>query len=120
MKKHFKSVSLALMFAMAVSLIAPAAKVAHAAEQKTFTYAEQVTGDSVTTLVMDIGEKVDLKFNGVSNWNTYTYKWVSSNTKVAVVDSAGVITAIGTGVATVKLTVSGGDGTQYTSTGVTV
>ena len=120
MKKQFKKVSLALIFAMAVSFIAPAARVAEAAAQKTFTYAEQQTGDKVTTLVMDKGEKVDLKFEGVSNWKTYSYKWVSSNTKVAVVDSAGVITAVNSGVATIKLTVSGGDGTVYTSTGVTV
>ncbi len=120
MKKQLRKLSLALVFAMAVSIIAPAVRVADAAEKKTFTYAEQVTGDTVTTLVMNKGEKVDLKFNGVSNWRTYKYKWASSNTKVAVVDSAGVITAIGTGVATVKLTISGGDGTQYSSVGVTV
>ena len=120
MKKQFRKLSLAVVFAMAVSLVTPAAQVAEAATTKTFTYAEQQTGDNVKTLVMDKGEKVDLKFNGVSNWKTYKYKWASSNTKVAVVDSAGVITAINTGVATIKLTVSGGDGTQYTSTGVTV
>ena len=120
MKKHFKKIALSAIFAMAVSIIAPAAQVAEAATTKTFTYAEQKTGDAVTTLVMDKGEKVDLKFNGVSNWKTYTYKWASSNTKVAVVDSAGIVTAVGTGVATIKLSVTGGDGTKYTSTGVTV
>ena len=120
MKKMLRKLSLALVFAMAVSLIAPAVQTAEAAEKKTFTYAEQVTGDAVTTLFMDKGEKVDLKFNGVTNWRTYKYKWASSNTKVAAVDSAGVVTAISDGVATIKLTISGGDGTQYTSTGVTV
>ena len=121
MKKQFRKLSLAVIFAMAVSIIAPAARVVEAATTKTFTYAEQKTGDTVTTLVMDKGEKVDLKFIGVSNWKTYSYKWVSSNTKVAVVDSAGMITALSEGVATIKLTVSGGDGTtKYTSTGVTV
>ena len=121
MKKQFRKLSLAVIFAMAVSFIAPAARVAEAATTKTFTYAEQQTGDTVTSLVMNKGEKVDLKFIGVSNWKSYTYKWVSSNTKVAVVDSAGMITALSEGVATIKLTVSGGDGTtKYTSTGVTV
>lgn len=120
MKKHFRKLALAAVFAMAVSMIAPAAQAAEAATTKTFTYAEQVTGDAVTTLVMDKGEKVDLKFMGVSNWKTYTYKWASSNTKVATVDSAGIITAVGTGVATITLKISGGDGTQYKSTGVTV
>lgn len=120
MKKQLKKLALAVVFALTVSFIAPAARVVDAATTKTFTYSEQKTSDPVTTLVMDKGEKVDLKFDGVSNWKTYKYKWASSNTKVAVVDSSGVITAIGTGVATVKLTVSGGDGTQYKSTGVTV
>lgn len=118
MKKHVRKLALLAVFAMAVSLITPAAQVAEAAAKKTFTYAEQVTGDKVTTLVMDKGEKVDLKFNGVSNWKSYTYKWASSNQKVAVVDSAGVITAIGEGIATIQLTV--GDGSEYTSTGVIV
>ena len=120
MKKQFRKLALAVVFALTVSFIAPAARVVDAATTKTFTYSEQKTSDAVTTLVMDKGEKVDLKFDGVSNWKTYKYKWASSNTKVAVVDSSGVVTAIGTGVATVKLTISGGDGTQYKSTGVTV
>jgi len=120
MKKQFRKLALAVVFALTVSFIAPAARVVDAATTKTFTYSEQKTSDPVTTLVMDKGEKVDLKFDGVSNWKTYKYKWASSNTKVAVVDSTGMVTAIGPGVATVKLTISGGDGTQYKSTGVTV
>ena len=120
MKKQLRKVALAVVFAMAVALIAPAAQVAEAAVRKEFTYAEQISGDRVTKLAMNKGEKIDLKFNGVSNWKTYKYKWISSNPKVAVVDSAGLITAIGEGVATIKLTVSGGDGTEYTSQGVTV
>lgn len=119
MKKQFKKIALAVIFSMVAALFAPANHVAQAAS-KTFTYAEQITGDKVTTLVMDKGEKIDLKFIGVSNWKTYSYKWASSNTKVAVVDSSGLITAVGSGVATIKLKISGGDGTEYTSTGVTV
>lgn len=119
MKKQLRKIALAVIFSMVAAVFAPANQVAFAAT-KTFTYAEQNSGDKVTTLFMDKGEKVDLKFNGVSNWKTYTYKWASSNSKVAVVDSAGVITAIGNGIATIKLTISGGDGTQYTSAGVTV
>lgn len=119
MKKQLRKIALAVIFSLVAAVFAPANQVALAAT-KTFTYAEQNSGDKVTTLVMDKGEKVDLKFMGVSNWKTYTYKWASSNSKVAVVDSAGVITAIGAGIATIKLTISGGDGTQYTSAGVTV
>jgi len=119
MKKQLRKIALAVIFSMVAAVFAPAGQVAYAAT-KTFTYAEQNSGDKVTTLFMDKGEKVDLKFNGVSNWKTYTYKWQSSNSKVAVVDSAGIITAIGNGIATITLKISGGDGTQYTSAGVVV
>jgi len=120
MKKQLRKLALAVVFALTVSFVAPAARVVVAGTAKTFTYSEQKTSDPVTTLVMDKGEKVDLKFDGVSNYKTYKYKWASSNSKVAVVDSSGVITAIGPGVATIMLRISGGDGTQYKSTGVTV
>lgn len=116
MKKQLRKLALAVVFAMAVSIIAPAAQSAYAATE--FTYAEQNTGDKVTTLVMSKGEKVDLKFKGVSDWKSHKLKWVSSDPKVAVVDSAGVITAIGKGVARIQLTV--GDGTKYTSKAVVV
>lgn len=119
MKKQLRKIALAVIFSMVAAVFAPAGQVAYAAT-KTFTYAEQNSGDKVTTLFMDKGEKVDLKFNGVSNWKTYKYKWQSSNSKVAVVDSAGIITAIGNGIATITLKISGGDGTQYTSAGVVV
>ena len=118
MRKQFKKIALAAVFAMAVSLAAPAARPVEAASKKTFTYAEQKTGDQVTALVMQPGEKTDLKFMGVSNWKSYTYKWTSSDEKVAVVDSNGLITALKKGVTTIKLTV--GDGSEYTSVGVTV
>lgn len=119
MKKQLRKIALAVIFSMVAAVFAPAGQVAYAAT-KTFTYAEQNSGDKVTTLFMDKGEKVDLKFNGVSNWKTYKYKWSSNNPKVAVVDSGGVITAIGNGIATIQLTISGGDGTQYKSSGVIV
>ena len=108
MKKQLSKIALAVIFAMAVTLIAPAAQVAEAASRK-FTYAEQITGEKVTVLAMEPGEEVDLKFNGVSNWKTYTYTWTSSNQNVAVVDSNGKITALKTGVTTIKLSVAGGE-----------
>lgn len=118
MKKQLRKIALAVVFAMAVSMIAPTAQVAEAAAKKEFTYAEQNTGDAVTTLVMDKGDKVDLKFKGVPDYKNYKLKWASSDTKVAVVDSAGVITAVGKGVARIQLTI--GDGSNYTSKAVVV
>ena len=49
MKKNLKKLSLAVIFAMAVSLITPAAQVAEAATTKTFTYAEQKTADTAAS-----------------------------------------------------------------------
>lgn len=117
MKKQLRKIALAVVFAMTVAIAAPAGKVALAAA-KTFTYAEQKTGEKVTVLYMDRGEKVDLKFIGVSDYKNYKLKWVSSDEKVAVVDSSGMITALGNGTATVRLSV--GDGKDYSSVGVIV
>lgn len=118
MKKQLRKFAMAAVFAMVVSLLAPAAQDAVAAEKKHFTYAEQNTGEQVTTLVMKPGEKIDLKFIGVSDWKSYTRKWTSSNEKAAVVDSNGLITAMSKGVTTIKLNI--GDGSVYTSAGVVV
>ena len=116
MRKHIKKIAVSVVLSMAVALLAPASQVAMAA--KTFTYAEQNSGDEVTVLAMDPGEKVDLKFYGVPDYKNYKAKWVSSNESVAVVDSTGLITAVGKGTATIKLIL--GDGKDYTSAGVTV
>lgn len=127
MKKQFRKIALAVMFAMAVASIAPAARVAEAATIKSFTYAEQKTSDPVSSLVMSKGEEVDIKFMGIEEaksnafFEKYDRVWVSSNPKVATVSNAGVITAVGDGVATVQYKISGGDGTiKYVSTGVIV
>lgn len=116
MKKQLRKIALAVVFALTATMCAPAGLAMAAA--KTFTYAEQQSGDKVTTLFMDCNEKIDLKFLGVSNWKSYKYKWASSNEKVAVVDSNGLITALSEGTTTIKLMV--GDGKEYTSSGVLV
>ena len=117
MKKQLRKIALAAIFSMAAAMLAPAEQVALAAAA-TFTYAEQDSGDKVTTLFMDRGEKIDLKYLGVKNHTSYKKKWASSDEKVAVVDNNGLITALGEGTATIKLLV--GDGKDYTSTGVLV
>lgn len=118
MRKHVKQIACALMMSFLVSSMAPVSQTAYADTRKEFTYAEQVSGAKVTSLNMIKGEKVDLKFKGVPDYKSYTLKWSSSNTAVAVVDSSGVITAVGNGIATITLKI--GDGTKYTSTGVIV
>ena len=116
MKKQGKKIALMVVFAMVLSLFAPAAQ-AEAAVKK-FTYAEQETGDPVTVIIMEPGEVVDLKFMGVSGWRNYTRKWVSSNSKCAKVDQNGKITALKKGTAKIELLV--GDGSVYDSEEVVV
>lgn len=119
MRKIMKKAALALVFSLVLTSMAPAAKASMAASSaKTFTYAEQTTSRKVTELQMEVGEKQDLKFIGVPDYTSYNWGWVSSNESVAVVDRAGVITAIGEGVACVRLVI--GDESVYTSEGVMV
>ncbi len=117
MRKQGRKIAFAMLFSMAVSLIAPSQMSALAAP-KSFYYAEQQTSETIAELALEIGEQVDLKFKGVSDYKQYTNKWESSDKDVAVVDSAGNITARGKGTATIKYIV--GDETVYTSNGVKV
>ena len=117
MRKQGRKIAFAMLFSMAVSLVAPSQMSALAAP-KSFYYAEQQTSETIAELALEIGEQVDLKFKGVSDYKKYTNKWESSDKDVAVVDSAGNITARGKGTATIKYIV--GDETVYTSNGVKV
>lgn len=109
MRKQTKKIAFAVLFSMAMSLTAPSQMSAFAAN--TFEYAEEVTGESIKELALEIGEQVNLKPIGA----TSSTKWTSSNPKVAVVDSMGVITALSKGTATITMTLNG-----YTSEGVKV
>lgn len=117
MRKQTKKIAFAVVLSMAMSLTAPSQMSAFAAA-KTFYYAEQNTGETIKELALEIGEQVDLKFMGVSDYKSYSCKWTSSDEKVAVVDSGGNITARGKGTAVIKLIV--GDESKYTSAGVKV
>lgn len=119
MRKILKKASLALVLSLAVAAMTPAAKSSMAASNvKTFTYAEQLSGRKVTEAQMDVGEKLDLRFIGVSDYTNYDWSWTSSNESVAVVDRGGVITALSEGVTRIRLVV--GDESKYTSDGVIV
>lgn len=115
MRKQTKKIAFAVMLSMAMSFVAPSQMSALAATQ-TFEYAEEKTGEAIKELALEQGEQFDLKPIGVEV--DKTCKWTSSNTKVAVVDSMGMITAMGKGTATITMTV--GDGKEYTSVGVKV
>ena len=114
--KQKRSIAAVLLLTLVFSLLHPPVTVQ--AAPKNFTYAEQRTGATVRSLFLEPGQQVDLKFIGVSDYKNYERRWVSSNENVAVVDSAGLITARAEGTASIKLLI--GDSTDYTSTGVTV
>ena len=115
MKPTLRKGAVLLASAMVISSAAPATGFVYAA--KTFTYAYQ-TGGEVSTLSMEVGDSIDLRFLGVSDYKNYSRAWVSSNPEVATVDINGVVTAKTNGTAVIKLRV--GDGSVYTSEGVTV
>lgn len=117
MRKQTKKIAFAVVLSMAMSFIAPS-QISALAAPKNFYYVEQNTDETIKELALEIGEQVDLKFVGVSDYKNYTCKWVSSDEKVAVVDSGGNITARGKGTATIKYIV--GDESNYTSSGVKV
>lgn len=113
MKK--KIVAWFLLLAIMIALV-PAGSVQAAEENLYLAYQNTETGKpvvqlkgasakavyKVTELNMSKGDKVDLCFINASFWENA--KWTSDNEKVATVNSDGVITAVGDGVAKVTLT----------------
>ncbi len=115
MKPILRKGAVLLASALVISSAAPATGFVYAA--KNFTYAYQ-TGGEVSKLAMEKGDSIDLRFLGVKDYKNYSLSWTSSNPKVAVVDSNGVVTALADGTAVITLNV--GDGSAYTSAGVAV
>lgn len=115
MKPNLRKGAVLLASALVISSAAPAITPVYAA--KSFTYAYQ-TGGSVSSLSLEQGHSVDLRFLGVSDYKNYPLSWTSSNPEVAVVDNKGVVTAISDGKAIIKLNV--GDGSAYASEGVAI
>ena len=115
MKPTLRKGAVLLASALVISSAAPATGFVYAA--KNFTYAYQ-TGGTVSKLSLETGDSVDLRFLGVSDYKNYSLSWTTSNPNVAVVDKNGVVTALADGTANITLHV--GDGSVYTSEGVTV
>ncbi len=115
MKPTLRKGAVLLASALVISSAAPATRPVYAA--KNFTYAYQL-GGTVSKLSLETGDSIDLKFLGVKDYKNYPLSWKSSNPEVAVVDQKGVISALSDGTAIITLQV--GDGTAYTSEGVSV
>ena len=94
MKSFFKKLASVLALAMVVSLAAPAAQTAAAAEAKEFTYKYQtgIGADVKTVNLAKTGDTVDLKFIGIPDFNNYETQWMSYGTGFTL-DQSGVITA---------------------------
>ena len=120
-----------LVIAMLLPMTAPVS--VHAAEGLYLAYQNTETGKTVvnlkgasakavykvTELNMSKGDCVDLCFiNASFLW--YNAKWTSDNEKVATVNSAGVITAVGEGIAKITLTYDIRLSNKKESTSVTV
>ncbi|MBP3568147.1 MAG: Ig-like domain-containing protein [Lachnospiraceae bacterium] len=115
MKPTLRKGAVLLASALVISSAAPASSQVYAA--RNFTYAYQL-GGTVSKLSLEAGDSIDLRFLGVSDYKNYPLSWTSSNPSVAVVDKNGVVSALSDGTAVITLQV--GDGTAYTSEGVSV
>ncbi len=116
MKSFFKKLAFVMALAMVVSMVAPAGS-ALAAETGVSL---QGTKTIVETYELDkVGATVDFSFQGApKDWKT-TFAWTSSNTAVATVDKAGIVTAVAAGTATITIT-AGADASYKETVVVTV
>ena len=103
MKSFFKKLAFVMALAMVVSMAAPAATTASAAEEMKIGYQN---GAVITELnLTEVRSSEDLKAVGApSNWKELGINWVSSNPAVATVDNAGVVTAVSAGTADIMAT----------------
>jgi len=119
MKSFFKKLAFVMALAMVVTMAAPAAKAAVAAEDKALaiTYQNEKHYTISEVNIASVGDTEDLKFLWApSNWKELGVKWTSSNENVVTVDANGVVTGVAAGSATVSVAV----GTETASVVVNV
>ena len=106
MKSFFKKLAFVMALAMVVSMVAPAAQKAVAAEDKALAIAYQ-KGAVITALnLAEVGATEDLRFvYAPENWKELGATWTSSNPNVVSVDANGVVEAKAAGTATVSVAV---------------
>jgi len=106
MKSFFKKLAFVMALAMVVSMVAPAAQTAVAAEKKPLAIAYQ-KGAVITALnLTEVGATEDLRFvYAPENWKELNPTWTSSNPNVVSVDQNGVVKAEAAGTATVTVAV---------------
>lgn len=87
----------------------------YAGWKKITDYASNVTIDK-TKLTMGVGQKYSATITTVPAETIDKFTWTSSNTKVALVNSKGVITALQKGLSTITVTTSKGKTASMTVT----
>ena len=103
MKSFFKKLAFVMALAMVVSLAAPAAAKAVAADELKIAYQN---GSAITELnIAKVGNVEDLKFLGAKTWENVV--WTSSDETVATVNNKGEVTAVAAGTADITVTVDG-------------
>ena len=101
MKSFFKKLAFVMALAMVVSLAAPAAAKAVAANELKIAYQN---GSAISEVnLAKVGDTEDLKFTGAPDYKEAGFEWISSNPAVATVDKAGVVTAVAAGTANVTI-----------------
>lgn len=105
-KNFFKKLSFVLALAMIVSVIAPAAG----------AFAAAAPSINVATRTLTLGETNEYDFHVDNKVKGSTYKWSSSDTSVATVDSVGLTTAVTTGTTKISVVIKKKGAKTITST----
>ena len=104
MKSFFKKLAFVMALAMVVSLAAPAAAKAVAANDLQIRYQNgRYNVEEIN--IAKLGAIEDLKFVGAPDYKEVGFNWESSNPAVATVNPAGEVQAVAAGTAVITLTV---------------
>lgn len=97
MKNFFKKLAFVMALAMVITSLAPAAGVFAASAPK--------LNAKSATLLLGNKKRNTFDFNLANKVKGSTYKWTTSNKKVATVAQNGLVTAVANGTATIKLAI---------------
>ena len=106
MKHMFKKSAILMASAITLSLAAPAANTAYAADDLQIAYQH---GNAAERIEIEVGKSEDMRFLGApTNWASLNPTWVSYDPAIASVDDTGVITAKAPGYTVVLVHLSNG------------
>lgn len=94
-----------LLFVFIFFLFNVAEPLSALAAEKEVTYREQNSSEDTNLVFLKVGEKIDLKFIGASDYKNYTCEWTTSDKSVVTINQSGVVTAKKEGTAVVKIVI---------------